>query len=447
MLLPLCVYLALPLCVLIRLLPLPAPLDTVPPMQAVVNSAQQPAASTHSQPTLASDWVGTVSTSGSTDTASIGIDRGTGATGAISGGIAISGISTVTLTPTATDSMQYAGTLYSKASTTGTRDVECADDMGVDDTGMEGMGVEGMSDIEDMEFATPLMTPCRPAHDHPLPSSLQSLSLLQGAVSVSLVVMSLIVLCYWSVRLIGTTQDAPAALQSKYLLKASRMDTEDTVMSDCFSHGNVASSLYPATNFYHHILVSPSPHLTRHGSAGRHFVSFGAGAFSAWRIGQEALSLGLFDTITIFNDTSEEWKEAFPLHTTSPGRGYGFWYWKSRVIQLVIQRVAQPDDLVFYVDGGCQLSRSYEWMEWFSLVKQHDLIAFRLTHLEQVLHEIRRLSSLRPCAQRFTRRSHTANTRNLHTVAQHSSLTQPTVLVAQCHRRLPSYIRGEQHIR
>ena len=148
--------------------------------------------------------------------------------------------------------MQYAGTLYSKASTTDGGDVECADDVRLDDTGMEGMGVEGMSDIEDMEFATPLMTPCRPTDHESLPSCYHSLLLPRG-LSVSLVVISMVVLCYWSVRLISSTQDGPVALQWTYLMKSSdETNTTDTsIVLD-------AAPLFPLNGLYLPADWSPS---------------------------------------------------------------------------------------------------------------------------------------------------------------------------------------------
>ena len=263
---------------------------------------------------------------------------------------------------------------------------------GATDAKVASCGVDEVEEdaeyVSDVELAEPLMKT-----DHRLlsPHSLQLRLTVRHLLSVPLLVVSLLVMCYWSVRLLlphTLTSSDSASSSSPPLIPAlqssSSLSIGHSASSACSPQAVRAVLPAELTDFYNHTVVSPSPRLAWNGAPARHFVSFGAGAFSASRIGSEAMSLGLFDTVTIFNDTSEEWKAAFPVHTHSPGRGYGFWYWKSRTIQWVMERVAQPDDIVLYVDGGCALGRSYEWAEWFSLVQQRDLLAFRLTHAEQL---------------------------------------------------------------
>ena len=245
-------------------------------------------------------------------------------------------------------------------------------------------GVEEVEDdaeyVSDVELATPLM---QSGQQLLVPRSLQLHSLLRHVVPLPLLVVSLLTLCYWSAYLIFPQPQIGSNSQMLPQVESIRVSSTAVPGSQCSPLLHSAPSPNETSDFYQHTVLSASPRSPGRRPA-RHFVSFGAGAFSAARIGQEAVTLGLFDTVTIFNDTSAEWKAAFPVHTYSPGRGYGFWYWKSRVIQWVMEHVAQPDDLVLYVDGGCTLGRSYEWSEWFSLVQQRDLLAFRLTHLEQL---------------------------------------------------------------
>jgi hypothetical protein len=125
-----------------------------------------------------------------------------------------------------------------------------------------------------------------------------------------------------------------------------------------------------------------------------YFLSFG-GPTKAYhdavlRIGKEAASFQLFDTIVTATDetlTSDSnfWSKHGRFIETSP-KGYGYWIWKPWLIKKALASMTTGDILV-YADAGCTLHVEGlpRLLEYIDLVKEHGALVFQTEHLEETL--------------------------------------------------------------
>ena len=90
---------------------------------------------------------------------------------------------------------------------------------------------------------------------------------------------------------------------------------------------------------------------------------------------EEAESLKIFDKIILFTDKDlPESITNHPLYNMERGGG-GYWLWKPYIILETLSRIEENDILV-YVDAGCQLFQDKEWDEWWELMQTHNGIFF-----------------------------------------------------------------------
>ncbi len=109
----------------------------------------------------------------------------------------------------------------------------------------------------------------------------------------------------------------------------------------------------------------------------KQFITYGSKRFikSSKRIVKEAKSLQLFDECRRYsvNDLPIPIKSS-PLFLTE--KGGGFWLWKPYIIADTLSKMAENDILV-YCDAGCTLQKSDKWNEYFSLVKNTNILFFQ----------------------------------------------------------------------
>lgn len=107
------------------------------------------------------------------------------------------------------------------------------------------------------------------------------------------------------------------------------------------------------------------------------FISYADEAFkqSLKRIGKEAQSLQLFDTIILYTPKDlPVFIKASPLMAFKHGGGY--WLWKPYIIWKTLQDYGS-DAIIVYVDAGCSLYQSKDWTFYFEKMKEYETIVFR----------------------------------------------------------------------
>lgn len=105
-------------------------------------------------------------------------------------------------------------------------------------------------------------------------------------------------------------------------------------------------------------------------------------------ITQQANQSGLFDHFQCFRE--EDIDPAFKKEYSdiwNDARGGGWWIWKAHIIYQKLQQITE-DDILVYMDGGCQINITNEsvrrFQEYVDMVKTHPqgLLLFQLTHPE-----------------------------------------------------------------
>lgn len=111
------------------------------------------------------------------------------------------------------------------------------------------------------------------------------------------------------------------------------------------------------------------------------FITYGNAKYhqSKQRIIKEADSLDIFDQTIAYGpeDLSEKIVKD-PLFQY--GKGGGYWIWKSHIINKTLQTMNDGDILV-YADAGCSLLKSNQWNKYFSDLKKHSMLAFKINCL------------------------------------------------------------------
>jgi len=106
----------------------------------------------------------------------------------------------------------------------------------------------------------------------------------------------------------------------------------------------------------------------------RHFVTYGDAAFAAakTRIANEASATGEFDEVIAYGpeDVSPDVRQG-PLWNEK--RGGGYWTWKPDIILQSLNR-AEDNDIVVYVDSGCEVGGGGEWKKYWRILQTKELI-------------------------------------------------------------------------
>jgi len=126
------------------------------------------------------------------------------------------------------------------------------------------------------------------------------------------------------------------------------------------------------------------------------FITFGGPKerfnHAVQRICNEAKQFEIFDEVYGYNDDdlkqdNDFWKK----HGTfieNNSRGYGYWIWKSYLIQKKLNEIDEGDILV-YADCGCELNLKGKprFLEYIDLLdknpKNYGIISFQMEHLEK----------------------------------------------------------------
>ena len=97
-------------------------------------------------------------------------------------------------------------------------------------------------------------------------------------------------------------------------------------------------------------------------------------AYSLKRIGRQAHKIGLFDEVLLYSpkDVPKNILES-PLFKHKKGAGY--WCWKPAIIEMTLNRF-NDGDVVIYVDAGCTIRRSPQWLEYLKYMDQYDTLCF-----------------------------------------------------------------------
>lgn len=110
----------------------------------------------------------------------------------------------------------------------------------------------------------------------------------------------------------------------------------------------------------------------------KYLIAYGDDIFkeSRERIGREARALGEFDEVIIYtpDDLPQDFKQ-HPLLKYKKGGGY--WVWKAFLTLKTLKEI-NDGDILFYVDSGSSLYPSKQWKEYFRLLEQKDMIAFKI---------------------------------------------------------------------
>ncbi len=97
-------------------------------------------------------------------------------------------------------------------------------------------------------------------------------------------------------------------------------------------------------------------------------------AYSLKRLGREAEKLNIFDVIRLYtpSDLPTYLRES-PLMKYE--RGGGYWAWKPVLIWETLQEFGD-DSIVLYLDAGCSVNISDEWIRYFDRLETYDTICF-----------------------------------------------------------------------
>lgn len=94
------------------------------------------------------------------------------------------------------------------------------------------------------------------------------------------------------------------------------------------------------------------------------------------RLIKEAEEIGIFDKIRPYGPEDLPTKiTRHPLFQYSKGGGY--WIWKPYIINHALSEL-NVNDILIYADAGCSLLKHKEWDKYLNLMKDHDILTFRI---------------------------------------------------------------------
>lgn len=108
------------------------------------------------------------------------------------------------------------------------------------------------------------------------------------------------------------------------------------------------------------------------------FITYGDKSFeeSKIRIISEAERVKQFDNIISYGRDKLS-SELLSTEIINIKRGGGLWSWKPDIILTTINN-ANIGDIIVYCDAGCSLHISREWRNYWSKLKNHDILAQRI---------------------------------------------------------------------
>jgi hypothetical protein len=123
-----------------------------------------------------------------------------------------------------------------------------------------------------------------------------------------------------------------------------------------------------------------------------HFCTFGSTPHyqrALNTLSREATSSGYFASVTVYTQDSLPAKSHELAFMAANPRGYGYWIWKSILLEDMLKKIPEGD-IVLYADAGCGISTTPAAREnmarWISDCQTHPThrIAFQMPHLEEV---------------------------------------------------------------
>lgn len=114
-----------------------------------------------------------------------------------------------------------------------------------------------------------------------------------------------------------------------------------------------------------------------------HFLSFASSnmAPTLHRIGKEARQSGFFDKIHLYTDKKLDktfYREHKDWFKENP-RGYGYWIWKPYLISSILNNKMKDNDILVYLDAGCEIHQSgkHRWQEYLTYLENLSLIIYQ----------------------------------------------------------------------
>lgn len=102
-----------------------------------------------------------------------------------------------------------------------------------------------------------------------------------------------------------------------------------------------------------------------------HLCTYGSGRFeySRWRLAKEAKETGWFDQIHVYGE-----EDIGKFGRSIKGPGAGFWWWKSEIQKITMEKI-QDGDIMVYLDAGCYLNKAgeKEFKHYISTAQTNDI--------------------------------------------------------------------------
>lgn len=122
-----------------------------------------------------------------------------------------------------------------------------------------------------------------------------------------------------------------------------------------------------------------------------HLISFADGTPSIIAAGERLLTQAKnsmwFDSVTIWDLNKikildEAWYLKHHNFIKENRRGFGYWIWKSKIIDLMME-VVPKDDLIVYLDAGCEINAQghEKFKDYLKIAKALDIFCFYLDGL------------------------------------------------------------------
>ena len=119
-----------------------------------------------------------------------------------------------------------------------------------------------------------------------------------------------------------------------------------------------------------------------------HFITYGDGRAEYFegslRLISQAHATGWFDTVTSWNtllleSMEPEWFKKHKAQFIDGSRGHGYWIWKAKIIEIMLQGISEGDILV-YLDAGCEINAlgKSRFNNYIDLVNQFGFLFFYL---------------------------------------------------------------------
>lgn len=123
-----------------------------------------------------------------------------------------------------------------------------------------------------------------------------------------------------------------------------------------------------------------------------YLITFGNQKYykSLERLKQQAININFFNDIYTFTDNdlrndSNFW-ETHKHFIENNNRGYGYWLWKSYIIEKILNKI-NMNDIIIYMDAGCSINSNgiNRLKEYINIVNNNNygIITFELTSIEK----------------------------------------------------------------